>query len=260
MSSLTYNALLKKLARLDFAAQQIFANTDGDERTWIELLARPDLGNPAGASGSVEHFMLDAYATLGPVTTDLKVLSRAFERLDEVSFFDSHDAGIVSFNIHPRSIHLDSFAEKVLYLCADYNFDPQRLCLEILEYCGPRKISTPLAGLTKLRAAGVSFALDDVVSFATHTPASMPYHLDFLKLDKSVLWLDRDDGRFFRLVSDLQVLCRFIKAELVIEGVETIDHMRSIADLGIDWLQGHLFSLPQPLEDISVETEYKLAL
>lgn len=231
-----------RFENLGFFAQPIVAIGSTAPHSWFEMLARPD--PRSRRAETIETMMSNAYSDLGPSRVDLMVLSRGFEQISGSGFLDRHPDSRVSFNVHPASVLLDGFADQLLDLCNNYRIPPSRVCLELVEYCGRHELVSPAHGIEKLRAKGVRLALDDLGAFATHASIFASGYLDYLKLDKSILHLECSDRRLRNLVSGLHMFCRAVGAELIVEGVETQNHMNFVTEMGVDWAQGYYIAPP----------------
>ena len=98
--------------------------------------------------------------------------------------------------------------------------------------------------ITRCRTHGIGVSLDD---FGTgHSGLGHLYRLDFdsVKLDQSFVRALPTDLKAAALVRGIVGLLHGMGAEMVAEGVETIEQARALNDYGVRYLQGWLVGRP----------------
>src|SRR3990167_8973774 len=140
---------------------------------------------------------------------------------------------------------LDSRVAQVL---ADTGLDPAFLELEVTESAVMDNPDAALALLERLRALGVRLAIDDFGTGYTSLARlkRMPVHK--LKLDQSfVMGLphDQDDVAITRAVI---ALGHSLGLKVLAEGIEQLEQVELLEQLGCDHAQGYYFGRPQPAE------------
>jgi EAL domain-containing protein (putative c-di-GMP-specific phosphodiesterase class I) len=129
--------------------------------------------------------------------------------------------------------------------------DPARLVLEITEHSRIRHYSRIQDVADGLRGMGVRLAVDDVgAGFASlrHVLVLRP---DLIKLDVSITRdVDTDPARQL-LIASILAFAAEMSTTVVAEGVETVDEMASLRDLGIRYAQGFGFGRPASLAGAS---------
>jgi EAL domain-containing protein (putative c-di-GMP-specific phosphodiesterase class I) len=61
------------------------------------------------------------------------------------------------------------------------------------------------------------------------------------------------------IVRSIIELAKAFRRDVVAEGVETVEQLRLLRELGVDHAQGYLFAQPQPLEKIDARALRSLA-
>lgn len=124
--------------------------------------------------------------------------------------------------------------------------------LELRESVALRHSDRALAGLHRLREAGVRVGIDD---FGTgHHPLTelLDFPADFVKLELSSV--ERDDAgeeRTRALVDGLAQLVHRLGSTLVVKGVEREEQMAWLRECGCDLAQGYLLGRPAPAEEMT---------
>jgi EAL domain-containing protein (putative c-di-GMP-specific phosphodiesterase class I) len=96
------------------------------------------------------------------------------------------------------------------------------------------------------RAEGFSYAIDDL-GIGTNTIDMIPtLKPNFIKVDKSVIWNLSDPARRDMLARAV-LLARDCGAQIIAEGIESLQHVRIVRDLGIHLMQGYCFGKPSPV-------------
>jgi EAL domain-containing protein (putative c-di-GMP-specific phosphodiesterase class I) len=95
------------------------------------------------------------------------------------------------------------------------------------------------------RARGIRFALDDVGAGYAGLAALALLAPEFVKVDMALIRGCHLDPTKQAVIAALVQYARQAGAAVIAEGVETADESRAVCDLGVDLLQGFLFSRPE---------------
>src|SRR5437764_13211822 len=156
------------------------------------------------------------------------------------------DEGIdtcIAFNISALSLqHLD-FPDLVERMCRALNVPTDRIVLELTEGA-TQPLVKMMDALTRFRIKGIGLAIDD---FGTGYSSLMQLRqLPFteVKIDQAFV-PDAPHSRDCRLIlQSIAELERGLGLVATAEGVETIEQLRIIRELGCDYVQGYLVSPP----------------
>ena len=154
----------------------------------------------------------------------------------------------VSVNLSGRQLSTPGFAVEVGAAIARSGADASHLCFEITENTLLDADGGRVATLLRLKDLGVRLAIDD---FGTgHSSLTWLRRLpaDFLKVDRTFvagLGTDPGDTAIVRAVLDLGAA---LGLTTVAEGVETLEQLVALRDLGCDWAQGYHLARPGPAE------------
>ncbi|HAS6347269.1 TPA: EAL domain-containing protein [Vibrio vulnificus] len=193
-------------------------------------------------------YFLDDFRTLKLTTElDLWVVRTA---LIEVSPLAVNCCFKVSINISPETCLIPNFAELVISMIEESALEFTQVELEITEELLIQDAQSTQRVLNALREKGVKIALDDFGSGYSSIGYLSKFEFDKVKIDRSlVLNLDNPKGQeLFRLTSEL---VKITGAEIVVEGVETENELRFIAQQGIQLVQGYYFYKPMPFCDVA---------
>jgi EAL domain-containing protein (putative c-di-GMP-specific phosphodiesterase class I) len=161
-------------------------------------------------------------------------------------WLDWRDGGIdtcIAFNISALSLEQLDFPDLVERMCRGLKVPTDRLVLELTEGATQPLIKL-MDTLTRFRIKGIGLAIDD---FGTGYSSLMQLRqLPFteVKIDQSFI-ADAERSRDCRLIiQSIAGLAHGLGLTATAEGVETIEQLRLVRELGCDLVQGYLISHP----------------
>ncbi len=150
----------------------------------------------------------------------------------------------VAVNLSARQLDSDRLESDLASALSRCGLKPSDLELEITESVFVGETSTTVQRLNRLRRQGVIIALDD---FGTGY-SSMSYlrrlPVDILKIDRSFVTDLGLDPAALAVASAIVSLARALRLTTVAEGVETLEQVAALQELGVDEFQGYYFSRP----------------
>lgn len=152
----------------------------------------------------------------------------------------------VSVNVSPRQLADASFPAVVAEALARSGMSGERLWLEITESVMISEPTLALETLVSLRDLGVRIALDDFGKGYSSLSVIQQFPLHRLKIDRQFVqgMADNDEDR--QLVRTIILMGDSLGLDLVAEGVETLQQLRVLTELGCGKAQGYLISRPAP--------------
>ena len=150
---------------------------------------------------------------------------------------------VIAFNISALSLqHLD-FPDLVERMCTALEVPTDRLVLELTEGATQPLVKL-MDTLTRFRIKGIGLAIDD---FGTGYSSLMQLRrLPFTEVKVDRAFVDdvvrSRDSRL--IVQTIAELAHGLGLSATAEGVETIEQLRFVAELGCDLAQGYLISAP----------------
>lgn len=127
-------------------------------------------------------------------------------------------------------------------LVADQKIDPKNLYIEITEKASLRSIESIATAVEISKQMGYRIAMDDVGTESSNLERIGAIHPDIIKIDLILLKKSRESNRYKSILEYLKDLSLGIGAELLFEGVETIEDLNLAMDFSAKYLQGFLFS------------------
>ncbi|MDP1664021.1 MAG: EAL domain-containing protein [Methylobacter sp.] len=157
----------------------------------------------------------------------------------------------VSVNISARQFHNQQFLQRLQELLAGHDSEIiQRLEIEIIETAALKDVIAGADAIRRCRAMGIRVTLDDFGTGFSSLVQSLVRlnHLavDALKVDLSFvsdMLTDREDMAIVEGVVGLAASSRF---QVIAKGVEYVDQILMLMELGCDVMQGSGFAKPMP--------------
>jgi diguanylate cyclase (GGDEF)-like protein len=198
-----------------------------------EALCRP-------ADGTFKHVgeLLETSVRTGRI----RELGRALRRIVVKPMEELPESVVLFVNLHPQDLGDEQPLE------AETSLIPwaKRIVLEVTETEAIRDYERARVRIQALREHGFRVALDDLGSGYSSLNLLAQLEPDFVKLDMQLVRGVRHAGRTARLVQHLVEFCRGEGFMTVAEGIETQEELASVAELGVDLVQGFLLARPQP--------------
>lgn len=149
----------------------------------------------------------------------------------------------IAVNLSARQFD-DKLPQHVANVMARHHVHPEQLMLEITESLLVGGTDNVIAIMNELVAMGLSLALDDFGTGYSSLAYLKKFPISTLKIDRAFvigLPFEENDCAIARAIV---TMAKQLRQEIVAEGVETIEQMSFLRDLGCDQLQGYLFSQP----------------
>jgi EAL domain-containing protein (putative c-di-GMP-specific phosphodiesterase class I) len=151
-------------------------------------------------------------------------------------------------NIRPSAIHDPSFQpDELTRTLAQCELSPSDVVFEISEQESFENYDILREARDEYGKLGFQFALDDTGAGYACLEAAMELAPDFLKVDRAfVSGVDEDQARQNMLLS-FQSMAERMNAKIIGEGLDTMEELQMLAQLGISLGQGWLFGKATPL-------------
>ncbi|OON85446.1 hypothetical protein BXO88_12370 [Oribacterium sp. C9] len=169
-----------------------------------------------------------------------------------LSFIREHksefgDIKYLEINLSPVQFSNLNFAEQFLDLTFEHRVDLAMINLEITE-TATSDISILKKQMKILRNMGVRFSLDDYGTGFSNLTLILQLPLEIIKIDKSLVWAYFEGSNL--MLKNIVKMFKEQNYKILCEGIETKEMVDTLAEMGVDYLQGFYFSKPLP------ETEF----
>ena len=188
----------------------------------------------------------------------MAVLDRAFHQQVQWSE-QGYDIG-VSVNISAISLRDEELPDKIAVLMSIRGIAAARITLEITEDCFIADPDQALLVLERLRSLGVQLSIDDFGTGFSSLTYIRRLPVSELKLDRTFLTGAPRDERAVSVIRSTVDLAHSLGLRIVAEGIETLDALALVDDLGCDAAQGYLLGRPVPAGEFDVGSVAKMPM
>lgn len=154
----------------------------------------------------------------------------------------------VSVNVSPRQLEDPNFTDVVEEALRRSGMPSHLLWLEVTESMMIENPELARSTLQRIRALGVRIALDDFGTGFSSLALLQQFPLQRLKIDRSFVNGIIDSSNDRSLIRTIIGLGDSMGLDVVAEGVETVQQLKMLRDLGCAKAQGFLISHPVPPE------------
>lgn len=151
-------------------------------------------------------------------------------------------------NVRPTTIHDPAFRPEALIRTLERcRLRPSDVVFEISEQESIENFDVFREIRDEYKSLGFQFALDDTGAGYASLQAVIELEPDFIKVDRALVTkLDTDPAKQL-LLKALQEVAGGLGARIIGEGLDTLEELEMLGELGIPFGQGWLFGKPTPL-------------
>ncbi|WP_406542683.1 putative bifunctional diguanylate cyclase/phosphodiesterase [Clostridium ljungdahlii] len=156
----------------------------------------------------------------------------------------------ISINVLPIQLKDDNFVYTVKKVLEETELKPEYLEIEITESVMMESLESNLKVINELKNMGVKVALDDFGSGYSSLNYLKSIPINTLKIDKT--FIDGICSDYYEdiITEEIIKLAHRMKLEVVAEGVEEENQIKSLKGKNCNKIQGYYFGKPMPSEDI----------
>ncbi|MEM5535605.1 EAL domain-containing protein [Neptuniibacter pectenicola] len=191
-----------------------------------------------------------------PLAEETRLIIPLGERMIQLAFTElKHwsDRGRhirMCLNVSPVQFLDPHFMPFLLDAIDQYKVNPALVELEVTESLMLQNLEQVTRDMQQLRALGISISIDDFGTGFSCLGYLKDLPVDVLKIDKSFIAQLNTQEPDAILVKTITTLTQSMKLKSVAEGVESLDQVQQLQDLGVSLLQGYYFSRPIPANEI----------
>ena len=221
-------------------------NTGRHQSRHIEILLR--MTDDDGSMISPGAFLPAAGKYKLAADIDRWVIGHALDWLSRESV-NNHRPPKVSINLSAQSIGNQDILNFILQQLDETGVAPQQLCFEITETAVMSDITAATGFMLTLCGHGIRFCLDDVGTGLSSFTCMKKLPVDYLKIDGGLVRDILSDPVDHAMVRAINKLGQLLGKETIAEFVETTEVAHELRKIGVNYMQGNAFAIPQSLED-----------
>ncbi|MCE0495365.1 EAL domain-containing protein [Vibrio salinus] len=184
--------------------------------------------------------------------TELDLLTYQ-KALDELSGYIKNNDYFLNINISTNTRqNFTEFFSCINLLTDQYKMDRQKLVIDLNPSRSSVDLSVYEEHLIKLTTKGTKVALADLSSGFDLGGELAKEIYQYLRLDDRFCHKFHESSEYYQVVKLLVKLCHDLNVFVIVEGVDNIEQARLLTYLGVDYLQGSIFTFP--VKNHEVET------
>jgi EAL domain-containing protein (putative c-di-GMP-specific phosphodiesterase class I) len=156
----------------------------------------------------------------------------------------------VAVNLSARQFAQANLVEEIGEVLEETGLQPRYLELEITESNAMQNAENTIYTLRELKALGVRIAMDDFGTGYSSLNYLKRFPIDTLKLDQSFVREITTDPTDAAIATAVIAMAHSLELKVIGEGVETEEQFAFLQKQKCDYIQGYLFSPPQPAETV----------
>jgi EAL domain-containing protein (putative c-di-GMP-specific phosphodiesterase class I) len=156
----------------------------------------------------------------------------------------------VAVNISGYQMRQDNLVEHIESVIQRYGVQPDRFTCEITETVAMEDTQATTLTFEKMRKAGFHVSIDDFGTGYSSLGSLRRLPAAELKIDRAFV-SDLETSEEARSIAKSIIdMARALNLKVIAEGVETVGQSNLLVEMGCDELQGFLFSMPIPAEEL----------
>lgn len=158
----------------------------------------------------------------------------------------------VSVNLSARLFNLPDLMNNIERILSQAQIPPKKLILEITESALIQNASVAIQVLKDCQKLGILVHMDDFGTGYSSLNYLHNFPLNALKIAQEFVLRILPGGENREIVQTIVTLARDLNLEVIAEGIETLEQMEFIRNLGCQGGQGYFISRPLSPEDASI--------
>lgn len=164
----------------------------------------------------------------------------------------------ISVNISPAHLMVEKdISDYVMATLVKHNVNPARLDLEITESIHLKETPKTIQSLEDMATEGVSFALDDFGTGYSSFGYLVHFPVNMVKIDRSFV-IKSDKPHVRAIIANIIQMSRDLDLLVLAEGIETVEQLHTLRELGCNFGQGFVYSKPIEASRILAALSFKL--
>lgn len=150
----------------------------------------------------------------------------------------------VAINVAAMQLERTEFPTLVHELCMTHDIDPKWLSFELTESVWVNNSNKHIVAIDTLRHGGSLVAIDDFGTGFSNLSYLRDLPVDAVKIDRSFVTNVATDPSDAAIVSGVVAMAKSRQLVVVAEGVETIEQIHKLRELGCQRAQGYFYGKP----------------
>jgi diguanylate cyclase (GGDEF)-like protein len=150
----------------------------------------------------------------------------------------------MSINLSSRQIQQFNLVDKLVDIITDIGLNGANIRLELTETMLMDRGEKTIELLSQIKDKKIQLSIDDFGTGYSSLSYLHRFPIDNLKIDRSFVSLINTEGENHQIVNTIITLAHSLGIKAIAEGVETLEQLTQLKNLGCDEAQGYLFAKP----------------
>jgi diguanylate cyclase (GGDEF)-like protein len=235
----------------ELLAQEISSLKEPDDQSRYEVLLRMADNDGMRVPTKALFSAAERYRMMPQI--DRWVVSKTIAKLAEARELIEGHGAMFSVNLSGQSLGDDEILEFIEEEIAQSELPASCLCFEITESAAVSNLDKAQGFIDRLRAIGCGISLDDFGAGLSSFAYLKNFNVDMLKIDGSFI-VDVAENRISEsMVAAITQVAKVMDLRTVAEFVQNEETRDLLAEMGVDFAQGHLFGKPKNFEAVIEE-------
>jgi diguanylate cyclase (GGDEF)-like protein len=156
---------------------------------------------------------------------------------------------VISVNMSRINLSEPNFVRDLYEICTKYNVPTKYFEIEITESVAFENLDVLTRVFNELKNYGFHISIDDFGTGYSSLNMLKNLPVDVLKIDRAFLTDTGKNERANNIISHVIQLALSLHMKTICEGIETIEQVNLLNELGCDMAQGFYFARPMPIDD-----------
>ncbi len=156
----------------------------------------------------------------------------------------------ISVNFSRQHLRNEYFVQNLIGMAARFSVPPEYLEIELTETAIFDNVDILQSVLNRLHNAGFTLSMDDFGTGYSSLGLLKNLSVDVIKIDRSFFVNANDSGRARIVLTNVIRMAKELGIHTVAEGVEYVDQITLLRELGCDVVQGYYYAKPAPAMEL----------
>jgi diguanylate cyclase (GGDEF)-like protein len=157
----------------------------------------------------------------------------------------------IAINLSAQSVGNQAMVKYIIEQAELKGINPGQVCFEITETAVTANLTAVTGFMLTLRACGFRFSLDDFGNGLSSFAYLKMMPVDYLKIDGAFVRDFMFDPVDRTMVSAINELGHLLGKQTIAKYVESLEVVDELKKMGVDHIQGYVYSQPQSLDDFA---------
>ncbi len=231
----------------ELLAQPVAALATDDDAPRFEVLLRMNDSEGSRVPTNALFSAAERYNLMPQI--DRWVISATIARLADYKVSVEGHGAVFSINLSGQSLSDDDILEFIDDELKSTSLDPECLGFEVTESAAVSNLAKAQALIDSLHERGCTISLDDFGAGLSSFAYLKNFRVDMLKIDGSFIRDIAENRISESMVAAITQVAKVMELKTVAEYVESRKSRDLVAEIGVDFAQGHEISRPIPIED-----------